>query len=117
MARPKTLHYTGKIANGQPDRFFFGVPARDLDESDIAQLSDEQVRDIQKAPKDGSALYVAHAEKKLAPKKSAPAKKATVSHVRSATNTHAATEAGAGAGAESRTHADAAPVAVGEPGP
>lgn len=53
-ARPKALKYRGKMLEAKdldgnvvmrgPDRFYTGIPARDLDEADIAQLSDEQLK-------------------------------------------------------------------------
>ncbi len=42
--RPKALFYVGQTnAEGRPTEYFPGVPARDLDEADIASLSDGQV--------------------------------------------------------------------------
>ena len=70
MARAKTLRFTGKYdANGQPDRWFNGVPARDLDAAEVAALSDEEYANITGGP---TPLYVAP---KPAPAK-APAQKA-----------------------------------------
>lgn len=48
--RPKALKFTGMyrdFGNGkiEPDRFFNGIPARDLDEADIAELTDDQLKD------------------------------------------------------------------------
>lgn len=48
MTRPTKLMYTG---DGKT--YFPGVPARDLDEADLARLSDERVKEIA-----ASALYV-----------------------------------------------------------
>jgi bacteriocin-like protein len=56
MARPTRLTYQGTIEDvydedstiigHAPDRFFTGVPARDLAAEDIAQLSDEELAQI-----------------------------------------------------------------------
>lgn len=66
-ARPTKLIYQGKEVvtatdeHGKPtavspDRFFHGVPARDLNEDDIARLSDEDLKDIMGG---NEPLYVA----------------------------------------------------------
>lgn len=81
--RPEKLRYTGDVdARGKPLRFFYGVPARNLDEKDIAKLTDEQVKDIMADPKNGSgALYVEPGSskqddsKRSDKKRSAPANK------------------------------------------
>ncbi len=45
--RADKLFFTGEFdANGQPLTYFAAVPARDLDESDIAALTDDQYRDV-----------------------------------------------------------------------
>jgi pyruvate/2-oxoglutarate dehydrogenase complex dihydrolipoamide acyltransferase (E2) component len=49
MARPTRLTYTGQyldFGRGQPepDRHYQGVPARDLNEEDLAQFSDEDIK-------------------------------------------------------------------------
>lgn len=44
MSRVKALKFVGEYDDfdGKPLRFFPGIPARDLDEFDIANLTDEQ---------------------------------------------------------------------------
>ncbi len=45
--RADKLFFTGEFdANGQPLTYFAAVPARDLDETDIAALTDDQYRDV-----------------------------------------------------------------------
>jgi len=62
MSRPTSLRYTG---NGS--RWFPGVPVRDLDANDIAQLTDAQIADITGPdPDTGVALYEAPAAAKAA---------------------------------------------------
>lgn len=63
--RPERLHYTGR--HGE---FFVGVPRRNLDARDIAQLTDAQIADITAPnPATGKPLYVAPEPKKEAPPK------------------------------------------------
>jgi hypothetical protein len=79
MARAKRLKFTGRYdANGQPDRWFSGIPARDLDEREVKQLSDEDYATITGGD---SPLYVDAEPRKAAPKvaakkPAAPARKA-----------------------------------------
>lgn len=70
MARPKALKFQGK--NDPNGYYFAGVPARDLDEADIAQLDDETLKTITGGDK---PLYVApkaKAEAKPEPKRAEP---------------------------------------------
>lgn len=47
MARAHALKFKGKYdEDGKPDRFVYFAPARDLDDADIANLSDAEYRDI-----------------------------------------------------------------------
>lgn len=65
MARPTRLKYTGNLREVkddagnviriEADRYFGGVPARDLDDEDIAQLSDDELANILGG---GDPLYV-----------------------------------------------------------
>lgn len=56
--RAKSLYFTGTYdANGQPLEYFAAVPARDLDDSDIVALTDEQYADITGAPEGRKPLY------------------------------------------------------------
>ena len=64
MARAKTLKFTGKYdASGQPDRWFTGIPARDLDVMEVKGLSDEEYANITGGD---SPLYVDAAAKTAA---------------------------------------------------
>lgn len=63
--RPVKLIYQGKR-----DEHFVGVPMRDLDEHDIAKLSDDRLKEIMGGKR---PLYV---EPKTAKSESAPEKKA-----------------------------------------
>lgn len=104
MARAKTLKFTGKYdASGQPDRWFTGIPARDLDVMEVKGLSDEEYANITGGD---SPLYVDAAAKtaakapatkpKATPSKAAPpAKKAAPKSAASG----AAEPAGAAGGA------------------
>lgn len=78
--RAKSLRFTGKHdANGQPDRWFSGVPARDLSEREVKGLSDEEYANITGGE---SPLYVAvtsAAPKTPARKRPSRAKKAAAS--------------------------------------
>ena len=61
--RPERLQYTGR--HGE---YFVGVPARDLDETDIAALSDAQIADITaNNPTTGKPLYREPAKRGDAP--------------------------------------------------
>ena len=52
--RPKALYYAG-----DGSEFFAGVPARDLDEADVAALTDDQLRDVTADnPRTGKPLYL-----------------------------------------------------------
>lgn len=92
-ARAKKLKYHGKKTvesvdgDGNPlthgyDRFFYGIPPRDLEEEDIKRLSDEDYKLATTDPENGQgALYTAVEEKKperrsTAKKKAAPKKEA-----------------------------------------
>lgn len=64
MAKPKKLKYQGTVVEvthpdgqvrAEPDRYYPGVPARNLDEEDIAALSDDEIKDIMSGP---DPLYV-----------------------------------------------------------
>jgi len=96
MARAKTLRFTGKYgADGQPDRWFMGVPARDLDAAEVRGLSDDDYRNITGGD---SPLYVdaATAAPKAAPRKpAATAKKAPQKPKATATKRAASAPAGA----------------------
>jgi hypothetical protein len=66
MARAQRLIYQGKEGDRRGD-YFVGVPARDLEEGDIALLSDEQYADITgKHPTQGP-LYVPESSEGLKP--------------------------------------------------
>lgn len=95
MARAKTLRFTGKRnAQGEPDRWFVGVPARDLDAVEVKQLSDEDYTNITGGT---SPLYVdaAAAPKADARKPAAGAKKAPQKPKATATKRAASAPAGA----------------------
>jgi hypothetical protein len=56
--RPDRLFFAGEYdAQGRPLEFFAAVPARDLDEADIAALTDGQLADITGAPEGRRPLY------------------------------------------------------------
>lgn len=79
-SRPKQLIYQGAqvplamaedgtVTTWTVDRYFPGVPARDLDEGDIANLSDAQLDEITADPKNGQGpLYVVKGEPVPEPK-------------------------------------------------
>lgn len=72
MARPKELKF--KDRNDGNGYYWPGVPKRDLNEADIAQLTDDQLKDITGGD---NPLYVApkaKAEAKAEPKKAEPKK-------------------------------------------
>ena len=51
MSKPTRLHYTGRLIDRgdgikAPDRYFMGVPARNLDEADIALLDAATLKNI-----------------------------------------------------------------------
>lgn len=75
MARPTKLRFTsGYTTEGEPLRFFANIPARDLDEGDIAALDEAAIKNITGGP---DPLYVdpdaGKAEtKKAGTKKAAP---------------------------------------------
>lgn len=55
MSRPTALKFLGAYLDfgdgrKQPDRWLANIPARDLDEADIAQLSDEQLANATGGP-------------------------------------------------------------------
>lgn len=52
--RPKELFFIGPIhpVTGEPASWINGIPARDLDETDIAQLSDDDLKTVE-----ASGLY------------------------------------------------------------
>lgn len=57
MARAKALKFTGRYdASGQPDRWFSGIPARNLDAAEVKGLSDEEYAN---ATGGADPLYVA----------------------------------------------------------
>lgn len=67
MARAKALRFTGTYdASGQPDRWFSGIPARDLSPVEVTGLSDEEYANATGGP---DPLYVPAVE---ATKKAAP---------------------------------------------
>src|SRR5437016_7764481 len=78
MAKPTRLKYQGEVREIkddkgdviglEPDRFYAGVPARDLDEADLAELSSDEVKHLTSGD---DPLYVdpdAEREKKAAKK-------------------------------------------------
>jgi hypothetical protein len=66
----------GSVITTEPDRFFSGVPARDLEAADIANLTDEQLASITGTPPGGDPLYTDPDARKSesAAKKSSPSK-------------------------------------------
>lgn len=84
MKRPEKLKFRGSYdASGQPDRYFAAVPARDLDATDIALLTDEQIKDITGGP---DPLYVDPAAKREPAKRTEDRAKPTAKRDRSAEN-------------------------------
>lgn len=76
MQRAHALKFKGKYdAAGQPDRYFAFAPARDLDARDIANLTDDEYREITGGDKPLYAEVKPLAEKK-AEKPKAEEKKA-----------------------------------------
>lgn len=84
MSKPTALRFTGTIIERKDDagnvigrdveRWYEGVPARDLDEQDIAQLDAARIKEITAPQADGSPpLYVDASPDKPAGK---PAEKA-----------------------------------------
>ena len=70
MARASKLHFVGqRDHDGRPLEYFAFVPARDLDEGDIASLTDEQYDAMTggASPLYAAAKPVAAAAPKLAP--------------------------------------------------
>lgn len=59
MKRAEKLYFKGKKGpDGQPLEYFAGVPARTLEEGDIARLGDEQYKEITGVGPGGKRLYV-----------------------------------------------------------
>lgn len=75
--RPSKLKFSGRMgADGVPVEFFADVPARDLEEADIALLSDERLAEIQTAPEGRKPLYRAVEAPKSAAKAAGGTKRA-----------------------------------------
>lgn len=71
--RPSALFFTGEYdVTGQPLEYFATVPARDLDEQDIANLTDEQLAMIQTERGEGRPALYASSEPKNRPARPAP---------------------------------------------
>lgn len=77
MQRAHALKFKGKYDEaGKPDRYFPGIPARDLDEADIARLSNAEYADAIGGDKPLYAEVKKAEEKQPEPKPKAEDKKA-----------------------------------------
>lgn len=95
--RPSKLKFAGqKGADGMPVAFFADVPARDLEEADIALLSDERLAEIQTAPEGRKPLYKAVEAPKSATKTAAAKKTAAAAAPEPTTEAQPSTEPPAG---------------------
>lgn len=85
MSKPTALKFTGAILERkddqgnvigrEADRYYQGIPARDLDESDIAQIEPKRLKEIMAEQADGSPpLYVDASPDKPASKPAAAEK-------------------------------------------